>query len=39
MLNLLFAEVPDDRVLITSMKSKILEFQFVIFYQNNLLPY
>lgn len=31
MLDLLFADVVDNRVLITSMKSEILEFEFVIF--------
>lgn len=31
MLDLLFADVLDDRVLITSIKSEILEFEFVIF--------
>lgn len=31
MLDLLFAAVLDARVLITSMKSEILEFEFVIF--------
>lgn len=31
MLDLLFADVLDARVLITSMKSEILDFEFVIF--------